>query len=755
MTKGRPAKDRGIQPTRGDGLPMLANRTDLPPRVRNMLGGLLELTGNWFEPAIRRALDDLEHALFSLAERSGNSQKQQGHLEHLRAIKHARADIAPRFLQHVESTLAGLRTTPARATAEPAREGPRTLLELVDSTVLEEDLALQEIASKAEIRNSQDLHALAQRLAVIAATPAWNSDQMPLGPARLADAFRYCLLNIDLDIEHRILIYKQFDQAAMLTVSSFYQGANNWLIEQRVLPNLRLPSYRRDAATPAAQAAQGPDGNDAAAPRDSLDGHIAHDHVDAELFGTLRHLLGERRRVEGHGAPESSPGPVSYASPADLQSLLGNLQRTPSGGSRQQRYDSEHFKNTLLVKLRRSSPADRPLNLSGEDTDTVDLIGMLFDYVTRNVREGSSARSLLSRLHVPVLRVALGDKTFFTRRDHPARELLNTIAETGARWMDDGDSDTDLVDKMQLVVDQVGSEFDGDLGVFEKLLGDLGQHMQLIARRAEVVERRHIDAAKGHDRLQIARDAARSAVMRLIQDHAPPPRVQALLEQAWTDALALSALREGPGGSEFQRRLAAAGNLARRGAQALSVTPDDNALRGELDAGLRQVGLHEDDVRGVLDNLHIGTASAAPAKQEQLKHIDTVLKGKTRLGGKAAGANAAVKPVPLNAAEAEMLQRIKKLPFGTWFDFVVNQQGETVRRKLAWYSPLTGHCLFVNHRGARCEDLNLDQLARDMVRGQVRVAVPEQGSLIDRAWKAIIDILRPAADAADPAGASA
>jgi hypothetical protein len=56
---------------------------------------------------------------------------------------------------------------------------------------------------------------------------------------------------------------------------------------------------------------------------------------------------------------------------------------------------------------------------------------------------------------------------------------------------------------------------------------------------------------------------------------------------------------------------------------------------------------------------------------------------------------------------------------------------------------VTGHCLFVNQRGARTEDRTLEQLARDMVRGQVRVANLEAGSMIDRAWKAVVEMLKP------------
>ena len=84
-----------------------------------------------------------------------------------------------------------------------------------------------------------------------------------------------------------------------------------------------------------------------------------------------------------------------------------------------------------------------------------------------------------------------------------------------------------------------------------------------------------------------------------------------------------------------------------------------------------------------------------------------------------------------------MVQRIRTLPFGTWFEFVTNQQGKTVRRKLAWFSTVTGRCLFVNQRGARADEKTIDQLARDLVRGQVRIEQRESESFIDRAWKAI------------------
>jgi hypothetical protein len=754
MGRGRPA---GQQRSRAGERPVflsLAQRTDLPPRVRTLLDGLLEQACAWFEPAILHALDETEHALFKLAERSGNSAQQQKRFEDLREVKIGRADVAPRFLQHAESLLAQTRLAPGAAAPGEARAA-RSGLELIDATAFEEDLALQEIAGKAEVRNSQSLYALSHRLAVIAGMPAWPLESMPLGPAMLAAAYQFALGAMELGVEHRVLAYRQFDRCALLPVAPFYERANEWLVIQRILPHLHRPGIRRAEEPPRQAAVSEPRPTDAApqeTTRAQADGRArpeperAHDPaaraaVDASLFETLTHFLHERRRIDGDaGAVPASSMPASRA---DLQTVLGSMQRAPrpAGGH----YDSEHFRNTLLVKLRRASPEGRPLGLGEEELDTVDLVGMLFDYITRNVREGSAARELLARLHVPVLRVALGDRSFFTRRDHPARELLNTIAETGARWMEEAGGEPDVSLRMERVVERVSKEFDGDLGLFEKLLDDLGHHMQVLARRAEVVERRHIDAAKGRDRLDIARESARGAIMRVIQEGSPSPRVQALLEHAWADALALSALRDSSAGSGFRRRLAVAGELVQRGGRPFTDSPEDVALRRDLHAGLIQVGMHEDDIGGILDHLH--EADAGSAAGDRPDPVEDALRTKMRLGGEAETA-AGPTPALLDATELALLEQLKHTAFGTWFEFVLGMQGTTARRKLAWFSPVTGRCLIVTARGARCEDYTLARLAREMKLGQVRVAPVEDHSLIDRAWKAILTILKPQSGAA-------
>jgi O6-methylguanine-DNA--protein-cysteine methyltransferase len=768
----------------------LKQRPDLPARVRSLLEGLLERSANQFEHAIRRTLDEFEQELFKLAERSRSNEQQQARFEALREIKRGRADIAPRFLLHVESTLAHINSSAGKIPGAKRAAADGSPLELVDSEVLEEDLALQEIVSKSEIRHSQALYALAHRIGVLAGSPAWETEVLPLGPAQLAKALRHATRCLDLNVEYRVLAYRLFDRVAMLPIGDFYDVVNGYLAKQRILAHLQSPSMRASGAA-AADAPSAEESAPESRPETPQEppAPSTPDQQDAELFSTLRMLLSGRRHSQGASVPFVENGYM--VSRDDLQSVLGSLQQRPDvaharGGKPR---DAAALKHDMLMALKQVSPQGRPAVLAEEDSDTVDLVGMLFDYIGKSMRTESSAQSLMGRLQVPVLRVALSDKTFFTQREHPARELLNTIAETSSRWMDDEDADPSLAEKMQVVVDKVSTEYNGDTTLFRSLLTDLGSHMTLLARRAEVAERRHVDAAKGREKLDLARDTARSAIERLLKRGNPSPLVRTLLEQAWTDALALTILRQGEESSAFHRRLAVADQLLRRSPNA--DTPADKMLKQELDVGLSQVGLHGDDVKAVLGRLFpAGRTAAANAdkstveKSPQAKPGDAAapaneaqpvaanddilesstalamkLKSRARFGGEQAEP---VKPVPkappsLTPEEQQVLDRIRTLPFGTWFEFTTNQQGATVRRKLAWFSTLTGRCLFVNQRGARTDEKSLEQLARDIARKQAKIWTDQSDSLIDRAWKAILGSLKQftGAETAAPQGAPA
>lgn len=476
------------------------------------------------------------------------------------------------------------------------------------------------------------------------------------------------------------------------------------------------------------------------------------DARELELFDTMRDLLAGRRHALG--LPQPATEGSHQVRGEDVQSVLASLQTKPTptmmmGGKLVSRSVS-HLKQDVLSQLRQVTPDGKAPRLSEMDADTIDLVGMLFEHLSKDVKPDSQVQQLMTRLQIPLLRVALKDKSFFTRRSHPARQLLNSVAESGLFWLDDESDDRALVEKMRVVVDRVSAEYDDKLDVFEDLLGDLSKHLTTITRKSEVAERRHVDAAKGRERLEQARSTASRAVAERIGKSNPPALIKTLLEQAWTDVLALTLLRQGETSEAYRKRLAVADQLLETNTESLGAVPDDarhRALRQEVEAGLSQVGYHGEDVQAVVRRLFGGPSAAANDDPASLTELAIKLKARSRLGGDADGdRDAKAKPLvassPLSPDEQRVLERLRTIPYGTWFEFTINQQGDKARRKLSWFSTLTGRCLFVNQRGVRVEERTLDALAREVVRGTARVVEAQKESLIDRAWNAIVASLR-------------
>ncbi|MEO8012262.1 MAG: DUF1631 family protein, partial [Dokdonella sp.] len=375
---GQTTQAAGGEPAGEKKLVRLAER-NLAPRVRAVLSGLLERTG-YFEPALGLLFEEIEQNLFKQADRARSNEQQLRLFEALREIKRGKADIVPRYLAFLESSIAMLDQTSAiRQTSATQKSNRAVKLELVDSGDLEISLAVQDIASKAEIRHTQSLHLLGHRFGVIAGQPAYEAEFIPLGPLALTSAMRFSLQDFDLGVNEKILVFQAFDRAVMAHIGTFYDTINKYLAEQRVLPNLQFRARREGrpdnvqageddtegsgekvsenvvAAQPAPTAgrrATATSGN--AVTANSTDASQGDDLRDALLFSSLRGLLAERRR--GVGQPNPASASNYLASREDLQSVLGSLQSNPialpRGDARLGARSVGHLKQELLNKLR-------------------------------------------------------------------------------------------------------------------------------------------------------------------------------------------------------------------------------------------------------------------------------------------------------------------------------------------------------------------------------------------------------------------
>ncbi|WP_374601228.1 DUF1631 domain-containing protein [Arenimonas sp.] len=748
--------------------PTLASRP-LPERVRGLLGGVLEYSSDELERTLVGMLNEFEQQLFRYAEQARSDIVQTRWLEAQRLVKRTRPDLVPRFLIALEAELACIRDPVGPKALIGGFRFNRDELALVDNLELDEATVLTEVAGRVEVRNSLPLYLLGQRFGVLAGKPAFDAENLPVGPNALCRMLRQAAECLELNAEHRALLYRTFERHLSPLYGSFIESINTYLSRNGVLPNLHyVPVRARPTATTTgpAKAARGGAGDGASGDArggTSGGGRGAQGEGPAageDSFQQMRHLLAGRRQLLGKlvgggtggggaGGARTAPGNAVVVEPALVQEVLGLLQKKAPApvmvNGKPAVRTVNHLKQDLLAQLRMATPDGRPPALPDEDSDAIDLVGMLFDHLMKDVRPSSPASNLLAKLQVPLLRVALQDKGFFSRQQHPARQMLNAIAETGAYWLGEEDADQQLVGKMQSVVDRTVREFDGDLGVFSNLLEDLSSHLQTVSRKAEVAEKRHVEAARGKERLALARDRAATVVEAMLKKQNLPRFTHTLLSQAWTDVMALTALRQGEDSDAWRQQLEIAERLvavARSGPGAAGLPSDEaTALQQDIQGALTQVGYHDEEAAAIAQRLvdpqgGSGDDDSAASRTE----LTMRLKARARLGEDLQESKK--RKISLSPDEQARLEQIKHLPFGTWFEFTLNQQGEKVRRRLSWFSTVTGHALFVNHRGQKVGEHSLEGLARAMAQGQVKLVEEEKGTIIDRAWGTVMNALR-------------
>jgi hypothetical protein len=775
-------------------LPTLASQA-LPRRVRELLAAELKLATDELQPGLNSTVKDFVQQVVRIAGATMDHATRQRFLSDSDHVGDARADFLLHFFNALEAELALFQDPQLVRGHMQVRHKSGAELSLVKDHEIEETSVLTDAASRAELANSLPLFLLGQRFGVMAGRPAFDAEALPVGPQALCRSVRYAVERLDFHPELRLAFYRAFDRQVMPGYGALVERLNTDLARRGVLTTLQYVPVRARRTEQTAQSASaigdhglslsGTEaealrtartelrrrGVDASQPaqRDSArriaemlmsitqPGEITSDRG----FDLLRHLMASRRQLLGKLNPDrgrDSREAPHVVSATDLQEALWNLQSRPvapivSGGHSTPR-NIGHLKQDMLAMLRRVSPGQSAPALSDEHNDALDLVSMLYDSLLKDLKPGSNAAALLSKLQVPLMRVALADRGFFTRSEHPARLMINTVAETGVNWLGDEEPDSALLGQVHSLVDRAVTDYHGDPKVFQGMVQDLIAHLQAVARKAEVSERRHVEAARGKEKLTLAREHATAAVAVLIKDEKLPRFTRTMLSQAWTDVMALTALRHGEESAPWRRQLEVARRLIE-----IAQVPDgghpelsesDRQLQREIEEALERVGYQGNDVTAIARRL-VQPNAPEPDDASSRTELTMRLKARARLGEELQGPKS--RRIPLTSAESTQLEHLQQLQPGAWFEFTA-ASGETVRRRLAWLSTGTGEAMFVNQRGQKNAEYPLEALARMLAKGQVRIVEEDKGKIIDRAWDSVLNALRSfALPASGPEGA--
>jgi hypothetical protein len=744
-------------------------------------------------PLLDRMFENADVALLDFAEKAENNVAQSLFFEAMNEVRKKRNLIEQHFYSELKRAFTDFPARPERNTAAGG-ESESGNLALVDTDALETFVATQNAAGKLASRIMDRIFALKQRLAVVNGGDAIEENQIPGGPAWLGAAYQHAVEQLELEHKVRLVFIALFDKYVMGRVDSLFDEYNKRLIQADILPNLRYEVRKQSGGIEIIEREVSDDDNFAGeGPQDSRrDEDQTPSQLGDELFGRICELMSVRRsRSPGGSAPaggnvsplrrsvdagaaaagdgmnpagsgatgrDGDGGAVSSGATllGQLSSFQAGLQRTAPTATGDDFIENIEVDERLIERLQGTLADERDKilggvdcrNLSSADTDIIELVGMMFEYMLKDEQLPNAVKALLSLLHTPLLKVAVIDRSFFTHHGHSARKLLNDMTAAGTRWVEENYIDRGIFPKMREIVDRVLMDFKEDVSLFDDLLQDFNAAVDELDQRASRVEQRTTEAANGQEKLLAARSRVQQEIHGLLQGKTVAQVACDFLQRILADKLTFILLRneEGNNSAEWQQTI----SLAERVVNSLLLSGEGrySALSGremeDLQAEIRAATstLQQADKEKILQGLF--------ELQRSIVSGDEIAEDITELAAPAEVA--ASEPEQLHAADTpeisaeqqQMLDKLKNVPFGTWFEF--KKPGEpTKSAKLSWRSTVTEKYMFVDQMGVKAAVICMRELADCMLDGSVRIINGEKKPFVDRALNAIHRMLDHAA----------
>ncbi len=550
----------------------------------------------------RVLLENVDDALFELADKVETNQEHTLYFEAMREIRLKAASIKQKFEDEMSDQFEIF--SGAKLDIEEITQGEPEMA-LIELDELEDSIAIQNMISKARPLFELELFALNQRIMTVLNREEVHESDCPIDPKAICFAFHKAAGLLETDIKIKLIFYKLFDRYVMTNLGHFYQELNQILIDKDVLADFdaeteqlkqttRFLANRIKAREPQALAAE------KSILETSLNNGNAGTFADTPSFDPSN-LFSALQQVVQNGflQPNAAHPTATMAGAVNLGALtpisdsaisnfsisdgdnsgpqMGPEQRSETGlnsnppnqifvaaltGLQTNSIPEKSLTSVDPQYLRMATQqrltafkSDATTRVSATDSQTIDVVSMLFDFFFDDEALPTPVKVLIGRLQIPILKVAILDKNFFNHKQHPARQLLDSISRAALGWSEDQAEQKELLFKIEEIVGFLLNEFDDDVAAFEFALAELQLFLKEEDGKLDEIKEKLIDQERQRDlRIKNARDATKDLISKLTKNRELGSDVTNFLNGAWYSVLYRTHISQG-GSSKHWKKL--------------------------------------------------------------------------------------------------------------------------------------------------------------------------------------------------------
>jgi hypothetical protein len=346
--------------------------------------------------------------------------------------------------------------------------------------------------------------------------------------------------------------------------------------------------------------------------------------------------------------------------------------------------------------------------LTRDEQVVSDIVTVMFDRLLVDPRMPVELRDSVARLQLPVLELALGDRTLLTQVHHPVRKLIDLIAEFGLTLgLDDDDASTvrsveNIIDGLVLIHRAVPNSFQL---AFDRLDSFYYHHEE-----AALLSDASLHELERGEAAEFAGSQAEREIALRLQNRTLPDTINSFVVKAWREVLVHDYLNGGTRGQAWKLGLATLDDLVR----SLHPSTENAELRrlaNTLPATIELL-LNRPAVFG--DHNMIATDFFAELQRSH----ELAISGRwSEIGGKVFVPSAEALSIPNAAASPSARLAALGLACGDW----IETRDDGIRRwRLNWITTILGTCVFKHYEsGATCI-MGCDELAERLASGAVQ-----------------------------------
>ena len=402
-----------------------------------------------------KIFDDVDDVLFKTAEKAITSTQQNELFDTMRMLRIERSTIISNYIKRINNRI----TTPQVIENDSFNADE---LSLVSQDEMEEMVAISSITNRSDTIHAEAISHLQARIDHLILQTKNIFDKNSLLPKNFCEDFLSASSHIELNTNAKLIFLKVFGKHIDEYLQNIYTTINYRFIEADILPQIKLnaPKHERKKYV-----------------NEQYYNLASTDTLPSELQQTGSNNSQDIQQVIQNyiqsNIPNNAVTQINEQNFYDRNHIVGALSKLQTKFSQTaQPINFDLIKQALLTSINSGSGGMITRQVNHVDEKTIEVIEYLFKEILDDDNLTNAVRTLVLRLQIPTVKVAMLDQQFFNNPNHPARVFLNTLSHIGIGITDDDDR---LLAGIEVIIDNLLSDYDNDSVSFQQALDSLNQ----------------------------------------------------------------------------------------------------------------------------------------------------------------------------------------------------------------------------------------------------------------------------------------